>query len=665
MPSPMNKRIPGLGPFLLLLLCACGGNGDGTRGIQPPGGFAVTSAPLGNFYELEFTWTPPPGSVDGYNLQGSVGAGGFQALNTTLIPENTSGGTLDLDPSTPERTDFLFRIDAVKGSQTSGWAQAPFHLGIKPATFFSGTVEPALATIHLTWTANSTVADSLTLRRTAFPPGAPATVTTLAPPALGATTYDDTDLHENTTYDYLLTYNKGDESSAAADSGDMFYDLNAPEHLVVTTGASSANLTWTLTSALTSEIRVYRRTAAGSSPSPSGVLTTLPAAAREYTDTGLTPGIYTYEVDSYEATTGAEERSGWVTACTQPAPLDGQTFQVQYTSMAWAPSIQPDAQGGWLLWPVAMGAASYGLELWTPSGSTQQFYTKAAGWLSEPPILMDAGSQPHMAWVDEAYNLVHLWRSTAGWQTETVATDATPFANQGGELAMPFLQAPDGTLHLFYATGAPSQYMEAIRGTAGWTFQADPSLAKLSALAIDPSGTLHGLQYGLAVGGLAQPLILWSRAADGTWSSQQVPGGGTLSPALFQVDGTGIFHFLFVKPADASGPQGTVHVAQQAGVWSQPEVLTSESPQALSGEPPMYLSVCPLDQRVFFSSNFPEGTVVFARDPDGAWSSTTLLPASTYPYDIQQGLAASGKVYLVLGLGPNGTTGGTAVFVEQ
>ena len=295
-----------------------------------------------------------------------------------------------------------------------------------------------------------------------------------------------------------------------------------------------------------------------------------------------------------------------------------------------------------------MGLApqSYGLEIWTPTTSTQQAYPAADGSPSDPPILMDSGFQPHMAMADGSGNLVHLWRTADGWQTELVATGAETFF--GSEGCFPFLQAPDGTLHLFYGFGSPYQQgVEAIRGPGGWTFLQDPQLAAMAAFAFDPDGNLYGLQYQMPAGSQATPLLLWSRAADGTWSSQTVPGGGTLSGALFQADATGTFHFLFVKPADASGPQGTVHYGLQSGVWSPPEYLTSGSPQGPSDIGVMPLSVSPQDQRLFCCSNSAEGIVLYTRDPDGTWSSGILLPAGIYPSQCIQGLTASGKVYVV------------------
>lgn len=669
MPTPKIRRFLPFGPLCLLLaLCACGGSsggggsdgGGGTTTLQPPSNLSVTWEPLFTFYHLECHWEPGLPSMDGFNLQGAENNGAFQALNKGLVPGDATWYDFDLDPSTPELTDFVFRVEAVKGAQTSAWAQVPFQLGILPPTNFNGYTENMLGTIHLTWTANSLVADNITLQRTASPPSGPSIVTTLAPPPFGTTAYDDTDLHENYEYHYHLTYNKGDLASSAADSFGIFYGLNAPENLAISTGASTANLTWALTSTQTTEIHIYRNTVAGATPSPAGILVTLPAGARQYTDTGLTQGLYSYEVASYEASTSAEEHSSWVTCCTQPALLDGQTLQAQYAAMGVADAVQPDPQGDWLLWPWSIGPQASGLEIWTPTVSTQQTYGQV-GYLSDPPMLMDSGFQPHMAWVDGSGKLIHLWRTTTGWQTEMVATGVLPFLSQDGELSMPFLQAPDGTLHLFYGTSNPNLYVEAIRGTAGWTFQQDPKLASMCAFAMDPSGNLYGMQYGFSPDG-AQPLFLCSRAADGTWTSQQVPGGGVLSPALFQADATGTLHFLFVKPADPGGPQGTVHYQWESGVWSQPEYLTSESPQILSGNHPMYLSICPDDQRLFFCSNFAEGTLLFARDPDGTWSSEPLLPASTYPPYFIQGLTASGKVYLVVW---HGFSSGAVIFTEQ
>ncbi|HLO66716.1 MAG TPA: hypothetical protein VK188_06835 [Holophaga sp.] len=188
MPSPTGSRfLPAWAPALLLLLWACGGGGGGAR-LQPPGQFTVTSNPATDFDTLFFSWQPVSGQVDGYNLQASLDGEIFQSLNSTLIPRDSVGATLNLYASVPELTTLVFRVDSVLGSTTSDWAKATYQRGIRPPESLFALQVAAYSRIHLAWSSRSLVADRLTLKRTArSASGGPPVSTTLAMLAPSAT----------------------------------------------------------------------------------------------------------------------------------------------------------------------------------------------------------------------------------------------------------------------------------------------------------------------------------------------------------------------------------------------------------------------------------------------------------------------------------------------
>ncbi|HLO66717.1 MAG TPA: hypothetical protein VK188_06840 [Holophaga sp.] len=369
--------------------------------------------------------------------------------------------------------------------------------------------------------------------------------------------------------------------------------------------------------------------------------------------------MYSYRVASYTETGNNEASSGWVTGCTQPAPLGGQAFQAEWVSLPAAPWAQPEGQGHWLLWPVSVGAQSYGVVDWSPAGATEKALLWGYPSPSTPPVVLDASSQPHVAYVDSSFQLVHGWRSASGWQTEVVAQDADRITSLGYE-GLPFLVGPDGSLSLCFARRGTGKACEAVRGAAGWTVAEDPHLARLSGFALDPSGALWGVECGWAGPEVPRPLILWSRGGDGAWSSRPVPGDGTLSQVAFAMGPDGAAHLVFVKAADAAGGQGLVHIAQQGPGWSQPEYLTSESPDP---NRPQYLTLPSQDGRPFFSAEFQEGTVLFTRDEAGAWSRSTLLPSNAFPAFFIQGRAADGRLFLVV-WPSTGLLTGAAVFTQ-
>lgn len=655
------RFLPAWAPALLLLLCACGGGSNGNP-LEPPGRFAVTSNPAMDFDTLYFSWVPATGQVDGYNLQGALNGGTFEQLNSTPIPRDSVGASLALYPSLPEQSAFVFRINSVMGSNKSDWAQASYLRGIRPPQSFYAMQEAAQSRIHLSWTPRSLVADRITVKRTArsLTGGTPVT-RTLATLDPAATSYDDTDLQEGASYEYRLTSDKGSASSAEVSSGDVYYALNGPAGLTVQTGTDSATLSWTLSSVRTTAIRVYRTTLAAGTPSPTAnvPLAVLDPAARGFTDTGLAPGLYSYRVCSYLEAGNNEATSALVTVCTQPAPLGGQTFQAKWLPLPGAPWIQPDGQDRWLCWPAPLGAQSYGLVTWTPTGTTRQAYSSTQGPASTPPMVMDTTARPHMALVDGLNQLVHVWETGSGWQTEVVAQDAYSITSLGYE-GLPLLVGPDGSLRLLFANRYNGKTFEAIRGAAGWTVTEVPQLARMSGFALDAAGTLWGLELGWNGPEVPRPLILWNRGLDGSWASQPVPGSGTLSAVAFALGNDGGIHLVFLKPADADGPQALVHVARQGPAWSRPEVLASEGPNAGYVQ---YLSVSPQDQRLFYSADRQEGTVLFTRGPEGTWSRSTLFPAGYTPHYFIQGRTGDGKVFLALWV-PTGYQDGVVVFSQ-
>jgi hypothetical protein len=656
---PRSMRALTLSLFgLLLLSCGGGGNGGGPVGISPPGNFAVAQGTT--FDDLTFSWTPSPSSVDGYNLDGAVGSEAFSQINTDLIPKDTIGGALSLNPAMPEQLDLHFRIRSQSGTTYSSYAQANYRRGIKPASTLSGSFDPIARGISLSWVKNTLVADGVSLQRRVFGQTGPSPYAPLPPILVNATSYVDYDIQEGVTYGYQVIYTKGTESSAPVATDGLYFNLAAPGHFTVSTDTVSATLTWVPQSKLATELRIVR-SSIQSWPLPTDTpIAVLPPTATSYQDQGLAPGQgYTYRVASFNALRDEFATSPAVSAILKPQPVDSLVFQSQLLLLPAAPGTQMDAQGDWLQWPVQLADQSFGLVTTTPSGVFNQGFGTVDAMV--PGIMMDRAFQPHIAYsvpstTSSAEDLKHSWLDLSGWHTEAVATGSHFSFNLLGTQGIPFLVAPDGTPHLIYGKiNYPTlKGVEAVWSPSGWTNTEDPQLVSLAAFALDPAGDLLGIRVVVIPQAGSSTLELWTRDAQGTWSSEAIPGltvgfGAGADSLNFQVGADGTLHLLAYAQATASTPMGLAYLEKRAGVWSQPEYLTTGAyPTSYNG---VVVTICPGDQRIFYAGNLPQGLTLFTRSSGGPWQSTLLLTAGNYPYSYFQGLTVSGKFYLGARLG--------------
>jgi hypothetical protein len=659
----------------LLFFVACsggGGTGGGalSAGIQPPTQFAAKQSD--NYYQVLLTWTASPSTIDGYDLSGAVGSGPYSQIGTGLIPSDVIGGLLTLDPTTPEDTNFQFRICAQQGTNRSDYAQTSYHLGIYPATMFVGDVDPRQQQINLTWVRNSVIADAVVLQRAVGSNPASLDYSTLPMADLTATSYVDTDIQDGNVYNYQIYYRKGSEASSAATCLNVYYSLASPGNLAVATGTSSATLTWVPRSTQATELRVYRKAgflgvSAGDTP-----IATLPPTSTTYTDQGLAQGIYSYCVASYDNKNGNLQMSPMVPAIMQPSALGSSTFQADFQLLPSAPWLQQDASGNWLAWPVLQTDRSYGLLTWTNGSSSCQEFG-AVDLTSTPGILMDTSFQPHLAFDLEpagtSESLVHGWRDNAGWHSEVVEQGRCYSTLVRSDFT--FLQAPDGTLHLLYGalpgSSGTLHGVDAVRGPGGWTLTEDPQLFAFEKFALDSTGNLLAVKVDISPGASSSTLELWTRAADGSWSSEAipevvVPAAEDSSLIQFQVGSDGTIHLITDVSSDYPGGPGTVYLARRSGVWSSPEWIAPTSPAITVDTRQM--TICPSNQSIYFAENLSQGLVLFNRPPAGSWQSVLLVPAGPYQLPFWQGLSAAGKFYLAT-RPPESPTGAAVIFTEQ
>jgi len=646
------RPAPALAFASILLLAGCGGGGKEARGLEPPGAFSVAQGSF--FNELVLGWTPSPTpGVEGYNLYGAAGSDAFSMINTAVIPADTSGGTLLLPATVPELTDLRFRIQSLKGTALSPFANAGFRLGIRPVGNLVVTIQYDVPSIRLSWFKDSQVADTVVLRKKSVEGSITRPFATLLSTSPDVTSFEDTDVKEGVTYGYEVYLAKGAEASKSIGYDGFYFNLAAPGQLAAATGPDSATLTWVNHSRLATELRVYRSLRFDGIDNGATPISVLPAGATSYTDSGLAQGIYTYAVASYNAARGEAERSPLVHAILQAPALDGLAFRSRLQSLPVASSYQLDAQGNWMAWPVRGVGQAGSLVTRTPAGD-QSLALGTVAYTSLPGILMDNAFRPHLAYTVQPpeavstgdLNLVHTWQDDTGWHTETVASHGNylePNLTPGG--GYPFLVAPDGSLHLLFEqiqTSTPV-ITEAVRSAAGWTLKADPRLYDFSGFAIAASGELLALKVVWVGAGQKQGLELWTRAGDGSWSGAPVPGvalgnlsdGSSLS---LRTAPDGTVHLL------AATPTGVVYLAQRAGLWSQPEAVCTDTRFPGDG---IQLSLGDGGRRPFCAGNTAQGYTLFTRAQDGSWPGTLLVPAGDYPVYAWPGFDAAGKLYLV------------------
>jgi len=207
---------------MLLLFAACGGPGSGGDSsnsqlpLLPPAQFTASSY---DAQTIKLTWIYPSMEFDGYTLEGRIGAGDFQPINTELIPYYVGSITLTLDTTFPDLVTYSFRIRTVKGGVNSGYSNvAAYERPLLPPSGLTATYSESLAGISLKWERNSLTADGVQLERIVQNESGVTvgdwTVVTLTDPL--ATTYLDTNVQDGYKYNYRVKNMKGALGSQAA-----------------------------------------------------------------------------------------------------------------------------------------------------------------------------------------------------------------------------------------------------------------------------------------------------------------------------------------------------------------------------------------------------------------------------------------------------------------
>jgi len=635
---------------VLALLAACGGSGTSTSGTvngppwdgkpSPPTHLTVSPGsypePGLAFDQVTLAWAPPPGPVDGYDVELSVDGGAFRQLNAAPLLAYASA-TLVLDSTIPELTNLTFRMRSIQGGMPSAYGEgADYQRGIRSAGAFTASL--AGGGIELGWIPWSLVADQVILERApAQPAGTPEPWVAVPGPTIDVHRWLDVDAPEGRSYLYRLRFGKGAVTSAPNIAGPTDpVPLLSPTNLVSSAGVERIELSWTNRSTAASELAILRTSGFGDIASSEVAL--LPPTATHFVDAPLAIGDYTYFLEARLGTVVSPRPSVRGVARPQPGllPLD-----FQFLELPSGLGLVRNADGGWYV-----GGASSDVHVTAPPGVgwTEYRPPDAYRW-AEPWMTLDTLQHLHLVFTrvpdgNGYQDIIHDFWDGSAWVSETVAR------RYCGSVA--FIMDANDELHLFWFNGniAPGTdgLEHAHRTSAGWSFSLLPAVPKVgnsvggAAVSLEPSGRSHVLVLTF------QSLTLLSEGSGGAWDQEQVP---VQTPAFTSYD------FIDVEaPHDGDVivffPQKTTpdalyaSVRRLAGVWGSVESVGGST--SLSSHLPRVA----VSRTGRLAVAFDTGSGQSVATHDGtAWASTLVGPDTLFA-DVALGFDANDKLYLLV-----------------
>ena len=257
-----------LPPAALFLLLSCGGGGGGggnpvpNPGLPAPTNLHTITGPGPKDFTL--AWNAPPTAIDGYNLEAQEGTGSFQQLNTGLIPATYTSLQFVFTDSATEDTTFTFRLNAVKGTQTSAYSNtATANSGLGTPGQPYGQYDWNQSGVSITWSRNSTLSTGLRIERApsdayGYASGSWTSLTVADPLA---SSFLDTTTTMGNYYIYRVTNTKGTvASSTSAASVAIYTGLPAPSQPSATYDFANAGMTvtWTKNTTFNDGVRIER-----------------------------------------------------------------------------------------------------------------------------------------------------------------------------------------------------------------------------------------------------------------------------------------------------------------------------------------------------------------------------------------------------------------------
>lgn len=252
----------------------------------PPAAPARLVATAVAYNQINLTWADLSNNETGFQIERSPNG----TDNWTKIADVGQNGTTYSDQSVQPQTIYFYRVRAVNAAGPSAYSDpANATTPVGPPAMPQNLVATAVSTtqINLTWTAIATATNVLIERS----PSGNDNWNQLADLPGTATTYEDKNLTQNTTYFYRIRAKNGSGTSPYSNATTPDAPPAAPARLTATAILfSQINLTWADLSNNESGFELER--------SPDGTtwtkLTDLPANATTYEDKNLKPRTHYY-----------------------------------------------------------------------------------------------------------------------------------------------------------------------------------------------------------------------------------------------------------------------------------------------------------------------------------------------------------------------------------
>lgn len=339
-----------LSPLLmaLMLLPGCGGGGAPSGNSTAHFLTAEATQDSTSFDVMTLSWATNVSVAEGFRLEGKVEGGAYQPLTQGLISLDFRSARITFDPSTPELTNFAFRITAVMQNQDLVQAETTFRRTLRPVYGVTVTHAPNFSGAEVTWSRNS---DSRAngFRVEIREPGSawqvvPGEVALAYGGSLGQWVPE---LRDGGAYELRVVPTFAGEAGFAWTINTRA-PLLAPRALCATPSGGGFRLSWSNVSAGATGLKVVRRvrSAGEGSWGAEVVLATLGPGVSEYVDYAIPPGArYAYRiVATLEGAVDAP--STWMVAGTPSESLGG-AFERAGLALGFKPALR-DAEGAWI-----------------------------------------------------------------------------------------------------------------------------------------------------------------------------------------------------------------------------------------------------------------------------------------------------------------------------
>ena len=217
-----RSKIIILSIFIIFYMSCGGSSAPHAPDLNPPSNIKVYWSPSISNLSFSLQWVNASTGVDWYEVEAKIGSGQFVGFPGNTVIQTGYQGTYFTILGVPECTDIWVHMRAVRNLSPNNIYSAYST----PIYFRYGLKSPSISTplvtangIVVTWTNNSLIPDTLTVRRwVSFDGGTSwdyANSSLIPGISFGMTQCIDTTAPANTTVEYEVKYSKGNDFGLA------------------------------------------------------------------------------------------------------------------------------------------------------------------------------------------------------------------------------------------------------------------------------------------------------------------------------------------------------------------------------------------------------------------------------------------------------------------